>query len=192
MDILELIKNKKAVRKYKNKSVPKKIINKIIEAGVWGPSILGRQPWLFVIIKNKEIKQKICDLLIKRADTIGVGGNILLRAASRVIDKSKFTIAVYSTGEVVKMASKFKRIHEKNAMLAEPEAIGATIQNMLLVAESEGVGSCWFDMPLVCERYISNLLGVKNKLLAFLTFGYPKEKTKRAKRKSQLEMIKYI
>lgn len=191
-DILSLIKNKSAIRKYKKKKISSKIKNLILEAGIWGPSILGRQPWYFVVVNDAKIKEKICDRLVLKAQTIGIGGNILLKAAARVIGESQFTIVVYSTGEVIKMASKFKKIHEKNAKLAEPEAVGAAIQNMQLVAEAEGVGSCWFDMPLVCESYINKLLEIEMKMLAILTFGYADESNKRMRRKPYDDMVKVI
>lgn len=39
MDILNLIKKCATIRKYQNKPIPKKILDKIIEAGIWGSSI---------------------------------------------------------------------------------------------------------------------------------------------------------
>ncbi|MCX7661506.1 MAG: nitroreductase family protein, partial [Candidatus Omnitrophica bacterium] len=53
MDILEIIRNRRSVRQFKRKPVPKNIIKKILEAGRWAPSGLNNQPWRFLIIKNK-------------------------------------------------------------------------------------------------------------------------------------------
>ncbi len=64
---------------------------------------------------------------------------------------------------------------------------------MILVAESLGVGSCWLDTPLFCEKEINKLLGIKDeKLIAILTLGYPAEKGRRSKRKSLSETVRFI
>ena len=36
--ILEIIKNRRSIRRYQNKEIPKEIIDKLIEALIWAPS----------------------------------------------------------------------------------------------------------------------------------------------------------
>ena len=55
MDVLKLIKNRQTVRKYKNSPISKNIIEQIIEAGRWGPSVHGFQPWRFIVITNMSL-----------------------------------------------------------------------------------------------------------------------------------------
>lgn len=53
MDILGLIKNRRAVRRFMPKELDEKTIEKILAAGQYAPSPLNSQPWHFTLIRNK-------------------------------------------------------------------------------------------------------------------------------------------
>jgi nitroreductase len=190
--VLKIIKGRKAIRKYKDKPIPEKIIKKIIEAGRWGPSIHGIQPWKFVVIKNKEMIKKITDRLIKKSKKIGAGANILLHFSADVIRNAPILIAIYNTKTFMRLAKRYRKSYIKFAKIAEISAISATIQNMILTAENLGLGSCWFTTPLFCEKEINNLLNEDNELIAILTLGYPQEKGRRSKRKPIEETVRWV
>ena len=201
MEILELVKKRCSIRKYKEKFIPEKILNKIIEAGIWGPSVPSfinqSQPWKFVVIRNKELKKEITKIIERKAKSCGAGVNILLFSAKNTIEGASVIILIYNTKRLEYLIKeKFKVIYSRFASLiktAQLSAISAAIQNMILVAESLGIGSCWLDTPLFCEKEINKLLGIKNeKLVAILTLGYPREKGKRSKRKPISETVKYL
>src|SRR4030042_4492295 len=68
MDIdnfINLIKWRRIIRAYKPDSIPDEYIQKIIEAARWAPSGGDSQPWEFIVIKSKEIKDKISDLFME-------------------------------------------------------------------------------------------------------------------------------
>ncbi|MCP8311345.1 MAG: nitroreductase family protein, partial [Candidatus Methylarchaceae archaeon HK02M1] len=59
--VIEAINNRRSIRSYETKPIPKDIINTIIEAGNRAPftSITRSQPWRFVVIEDPEFKQKL-------------------------------------------------------------------------------------------------------------------------------------
>jgi nitroreductase len=63
MDILELIKTRRSIRKYKQDPVSEEEINKILEAGRWAPSASNRQPWSFIVLRSEETKRKLAETL---------------------------------------------------------------------------------------------------------------------------------
>ncbi len=63
MDILELIKTRRSIRKYKLDPIPEDEINKILEAGRWAPSASNRQPWRFIVLRSEETKRKLAETL---------------------------------------------------------------------------------------------------------------------------------
>ena len=192
MDILKLIKNRRTIRKYKNKAVPKKIINKIIEAGRWASSIHGFQPWMFIVITKKNIIKKLAEIICKESKNIGTGSNILMSSTAETISKASMLIAVYNTGTFVNFAKKFRKDYVEIASLSEIESISAAIQNMIITAKNYGIGSCWAAIPLFCEKDISRLINTSDKLVAILTLGFPAEEGKRSRRKSVSETVRYI
>lgn len=51
MELTEIIKNRRSIRKYKNVDVPNELIEDLIECARLAPSAKNRQPWKFLIVK---------------------------------------------------------------------------------------------------------------------------------------------
>jgi len=58
-DFLDLIRHRRTIRRFKPDPVPDDYVDKIIEAARWAPSGYNMQPWDFVVIKDKKIKDAI-------------------------------------------------------------------------------------------------------------------------------------
>lgn len=198
MDLLELVKKRKTIRRYKEKVIPQKILDKIIEAGIWGPSVpsfLQIQPWKFIVIKDKEKIESLAGILKKKSRKASAGVNVMLSSAASIIGGAAAVILIYNSKDLDEKAARYKVIYSKFRRIiktAQLCAISATIQNMILVAEYLGIGSCWLDTPLFCKNEINKFLGVEETLAGVLTLGYPAEEGKRSPRKSFNEMVKYI
>ncbi|MBE5751449.1 MAG: nitroreductase family protein [Clostridiales bacterium] len=116
-DILELIKSRRSVKKYKSDPVPKELIEKIVEAGTYAPTGRNWQSPIILAVTNKEIRDELSRLNFgydsdKRIDPFYGAPCVLVVLA----DKSKHTY-VYD-GSLV-------------------------MGNMLLEAHSLGLGACW-------------------------------------------------
>lgn len=61
MDILEVIKTRRSIRKYTPDPVSEEEINKILEAGRWAPSSSNRQPWRFIVLRSEETRRKLAE-----------------------------------------------------------------------------------------------------------------------------------
>lgn len=198
VEILEIIKKRASTRKYQNKAVPKKSLEKIIEAGVWGPSVpsfLRIQPWTFIVVTRKQTIKELSRRILEKSKNSKMGVNMLLKIAANIVKSAPAVIAIYNSGDMKKVENRFKEIYSNFSDVIEKaqlSAISATIQNMILTAENLKLGSCWLDMPLFCKKEINRLLGTNNELIAFLTLGYPAETGKRALRKPLSEVVRYI
>ena len=109
------IKYRRSVRKYKDKIIPEEDILEIIHASCMAPSALNQQPWAFKIVSDKETK----DLVAKSFLTTHFAKN-----ASHVIlflmDKRHFRIEGMA-----------------------PLDVSSAVTLALLEAQSKGIGSCW-------------------------------------------------
>jgi nitroreductase len=61
-EFLNLVKNRRTVRRFKSDPIPDEYVDKIIEAARWAPSGLNQQPWEFVVVKKPELKAAIAAL----------------------------------------------------------------------------------------------------------------------------------
>jgi len=52
MDVLEAIKGRRSIRKYKKLPISEEQVMQILEAGRWAPSKGNSQPWKFITLKN--------------------------------------------------------------------------------------------------------------------------------------------
>ena len=61
--LLEIARKRRTIRRFKPDPIPDEFITKIIDVARWAPSGFHTQPWEFVVINEKELRQKIVGLL---------------------------------------------------------------------------------------------------------------------------------
>jgi nitroreductase len=59
MDVLEAIRTRRSIRKFRPKPIPDENLRIILEAGRLAPSASNRQPWFFVVVKDLERKRTL-------------------------------------------------------------------------------------------------------------------------------------
>jgi nitroreductase len=60
---LELAKNRRSIRRFRPDPIPDEYVDKIIEAARWAPSGFNSQPWEFVVIKDKKLKDDVMKIV---------------------------------------------------------------------------------------------------------------------------------
>jgi nitroreductase len=163
LDILEIIRSRRSIRKFDDSPVPEDLLEKVLDAGRWAPSGLNNQPWRFAVIGDAALK----DMFSR------------LTHYSRTIKGSQLLIAVFLDNSVSYDRTK------------DVQAIGACIQNMLLEAHSLGLGGVWLGEILRNKEQIEIILGLKKdlELMAVIAMGYPAESPKTVKRKELHDLI---
>ena len=115
-EVLDKIKSRRSIRKYKSDMVPQDKLEKIIEAGTYAATGMGKQSPIIVAVTNKELRDKLSAM---NAKIMGTNTDPFYGAPVVLIvlaDKSRPTY-VYD-GSLV-------------------------MGNLMLEAEAQGVGSCW-------------------------------------------------
>ena len=62
METLECILTRRSIRKYKSDPVPDELLDKVLEAGMWAPTGMGKQAPTIVAITNKEQRDRLMEL----------------------------------------------------------------------------------------------------------------------------------
>ncbi|MBI5055690.1 MAG: nitroreductase family protein [Nitrospirae bacterium] len=163
MDIFEIIKTRRSIRKFTEEPIADEIVDRIIEAGMWAPSGMNNQPWKFAVIKDSEMKTKISSLT----------------HYSKIVLSSNALIAVFLDNSLSYDRTK------------DCQAIGACIQNMLLTIHSMGLGAVWLGEILRSKDKILELTGGPQdlELMAVIALGYPAQKGGKGSRKSLEQTI---
>jgi len=61
--LLDLVKKRRSIRRFKPDPIPDKDIDKVIEVARWAPSGFNMQPWEFVVVKKPELRKKIVEYI---------------------------------------------------------------------------------------------------------------------------------
>lgn len=169
-DVFMNIYTRRAVRDYKPNDVPDDILRELIKAGTYAPSAVNKQPWRFVVIKNRDTIARLSDrakkLWLDDAEKTDDPDINRLMGAMRLPDFNIF----YNAPVVILIFT------APDAMRPEYDCALAA-GNMMLAARSLGIGSCWVGlaMPLGSDEATRDSLKVPSghRLMAPLIFGYP-------------------
>lgn len=163
--MLDIIKARRSVRKFKPDHIPDDLIEKILEAGRWAPSGRNNQAWRFAVVTDKAIIAKISGLTHYAK---------IVRAAQALIPVFLDTARSYH--------------REKDI-----QSIGACLQNMLLEIHTLGLGAVWLGEIIKSNDQIKQLLGLSEELelMAVIALGYPAETPRATERKELKDLIVY-
>lgn len=186
------MRKRRTSRKFKQKTIPKVILNRILEAGRIAPSAHNSQPWFFVVLSNKEFKQKLQLNLMANTEKFVTSANIMLKKALEIMSQAPCVIFVYNTKVISRKLGFMGRPYTSIIDISEIQSIAAAIQNMHLVASALNIGFAWLVFPLLLEKQITKLLNTNYKLTAILALGYPLENAKPTTRKKLKEIVKFI
>jgi len=174
MDVFRAIKKRRSIRKFKQKDVSKKIIEKIIESALYAPSSKNCQPWHFIVLKGKK-KDKIAEITEKNFEQPSwyppEKSSVLV--SCKIIKQAPILILVLNKGPRSGSEKKATKNTELiSAIIAETLSIGACIENMLLTATSYGLGSLWIGDLRNAKDVIQKYLKIKYDLIAGVAIGY--------------------
>lgn len=203
--VLEAIKNRRSVRSYEPKPVPKDIINTIIEAGNQAPSrgreeerggkkIFTFQPWRFVVVEDAEFKQK------------------LLQAIYPIWKKQMESMKETHPEMYEQVMMQYEAMPEPKDMIYHSAPVilfiigpasyavscALACQNIMIAATSLGLGSCYvgFGAMVKGDADVVQALELKDdeRIYGPIVLGYPKDEDALAfvRPKKEKPVVKWI
>ena len=139
--VIDAINNRRSMRAYESKPVPKDIINKIVEAGNQAPftSITRSQPWRFVVVENPEFKQKLLQT------TLPFWKNAIGGMKETAPDLYKMAMCIYEAMDNPKDPIYYNAPVIIFVIGPANNAVSCALacENMMIAAQSFGLGSCY-------------------------------------------------
>jgi len=153
MELNDVIKKRRSIRKWEEKEIPKEMIEKLIEAIIWAPSAGNLQARKFYFVYNEEIKDQ-------------------LASSAKQPFVSKAPLVVVAAADKEKSEWKYG---ERGRDLYSIVDACLSIQNLMLQAHDLGLGSV--PVGAFDEDEVSKLLNMPKNLYPFLfiPIGFPKE-----------------
>ena len=160
-ELIEAVKGRRSIRKYQDRAVPKQLILKVLDAGIWAPSAKNGQQWRFTVLTGKSkdaltlLFQNTLDAYIKEHGE-GTTGSAL--NSCDIMKKAPVLIMVWNAGVW--------------NHVVEEHSVAAAIQNMLLRAHELGLGSLWIADVIYGKKALEEHFGKTWSLSAAVTLGY--------------------
>jgi nitroreductase len=80
MDTLEAIRTKRATRQFSDRPVPEEVIRTIVDAGRRSQSSKNDQPWVFVVVRDRETLRKLAECGAYAKHLVGAAFGVALIA----------------------------------------------------------------------------------------------------------------
>ena len=162
-EIMNVMKERRSIRKFKPDMPSKEDLNQIIEAGLYAASGMGKQAAIIVAVTNKELRDKLSEMNRR------IGGW-----------EEGFDPFYGAPAVLVVLADKNCPTHVYDGSLV--------MGNLMLAAHTEGIGSCWIhrakeEFESEEGKQILSDLGVTGEYegIGHCVLGYPDEETAEAK-----------
>ncbi|MCJ7523353.1 MAG: nitroreductase family protein [Dehalococcoidia bacterium] len=164
MELMEVIRKRKSVRKYKPDPVPQEDIEYILEAARLAPSWANTQCWHFIVVTDEDIKSEVARDSMPWCARAPV---LIVACADPEKPGYKGDIGNYLVD------------------------IGIAMEHLILAATERGLGTCWIGG--MNEAPIKKVLGVPDNLrvVAMTTVGYRNHDPHDTTRKSLDEIVSY-
>ena len=150
MELKEALLKRRSCRKFLNKKVEEHLINELMVAAMSGPSACNKKPWKFYIVTDENKLEQ-------------------LRFAGRAFNYP-------STLNIIVCGDRTKKLLDKVEDYWIQDC-SASVENILLMATSLGLGTCWCGVFPIEERVesVRNILSLEEHLipLGLIHVGYP-------------------
>ena len=168
-DILDVIKSRRSVRKFKPDPIPKEFIEKLLEAARWAPSWANTQCWEFIVVKDPKIKAELAEALVPPRNP-----------AKEAVTKAPIVLVALGK-KGVSGFYKGTPITNKGDWLMFDVALA--VENLVLEAHSLGLGTV--IVGAVDFEKASKVLEVPGnvEVVALIPIGYPDQTPKPPPRK---------
>ncbi|MBQ8637946.1 MAG: nitroreductase [Lachnospiraceae bacterium] len=164
-EALDVLKNRRSIRKYRKEQITEEQLEQILEAGTWAPTGMGKQSPVMVVVQKQELIQKLSKM----------------NAAVMGVDTDPF----YGAPTVIVVLA------DKSLAGTYLEDGSLVMGNLLNAAYAVGVDSCWIHrarevfqteegLALLKEWGLNeNYVGIGNCILGYRDCEYPQAKPRK-------------
>ncbi|MEN8075323.1 nitroreductase family protein [Clostridioides difficile] len=207
MEKLDFIYNRKSVRKFKDIEVPKEDILKLLDAATHAPSPKNQQTWHFVVVQNKELINKIADIVTKNHTYLAEIAKEEKQGKQMMAVLPYYTCFKNAPVTVIVYSKEYYMVEEKilrdnnasNEIIEElikpqsaAQGIGAAVENFLLAATELGYGTCYMTGPTHSKVEIEKVINFEKEgyeLMSMIALGVAEDDVPNSPPRKPLEEV---
>ncbi len=170
MSILDIIKNRRSIRDFKDQEIPDKAVGDLIEAIRWAPSAGNMQSRKFYFVFDQNAKKKLAKAALNQ--------HFISEAPLVVVACLDRRIAV--------------RYGDRGVNLYSIQDVAASVMNMMLAAHELGLGSVWVGAFNEFEVFEHLHLPDNLRPIAIIPVGYPSRTPRPTPRVQAEEIVEFV
>ena len=169
MDVEEAIRRRRSIRRFRKDELPDGIAEKLIELANMAPSAGNLQARDFIVVRDRKTREALAEAALDQ----------------EFVAQAPLNIVVCANME------RIEHYGSRGKTLYTLQDVAAAVQNILLVAVSEGLGAVWvgaFD-----EERARKILGTPEHIrpVAIIPVGYPDQNPKERPKLPMNELVHY-
>ena len=177
MELMDIIKTRKSVRKYLTKSIPREDIIKCIEAARLAPSAENVQPWRFIVIDDPNVKN---DFVKEVCNGVYKPSSFIKNAAAIIVIVARLDLIANFIGKGIQGTSYY---------LID---IGIAGEHLILQAQELGIGTCWIGWFNAKKAKKFFKLPPRHRVVSLISMGYPAPRGTKNKKDLELDKILFF
>jgi len=172
-DFFEVVGRQRAHRRFTDRPVDDATIERLLRAATQAPSAENTQPWQFVVVRDDASRTQLADLA-RRAWEGGGRDYSRPRLSSAVfedVEQANVGGGLATAPVWIVVAADTREVHAS----VVPSSIFPAVQNLLLAATAEGLGSALTTISLTFVDEVRDLLGLPEHVqaMAAVPLGHP-------------------
>jgi nitroreductase len=176
MELMEAIKGRRSMRKYRPDPVPEEALRALLEAVRWSPSWANTQCWEVIVVKDPKVKSELAGTLVKTNPAL----SSMAEAPLVIVLCGKKGVSGFKKGEAATVKGDWLMFDT-----------GIAMQSLCLTAHGLGLGTV--VVGLFDHQKAEEILGVPQdrEVVALTPLGYPAAEGVTPKRKELSEFVFY-
>lgn len=176
MDLENIIRNRRSIRRYLSNDIDAETIGRLIECGRLCQSAKNRQPWKIMVLKG-ETKNQIADIMLTCYKPSFNDRANSAAASAAVIKNAPLLFLIFQEVDEAWQTS-------------DLVSIGAMIEHICLEAVHLGLGSLWIRDTVYTEAKIVQAVGYPElRLISAIAIGKPAETPAPRPRKTTAQIL---
>ena len=189
MECHDAIQGRRSCRSFTDRPVEREKLTAMLEAAILAPSPANKQPWEFIVVTNPKYNAQL------KETSENTKQKLAARSGWKWLPTFNIDFLTEAPALIVVLGDPSKNGAEQ--FLDEPspgylEACSAAIQNMLLVAHDQGLGTLWFSLFEKSDVRKIFAIGDDKDPVAVICVGYSQRSLSTPARKGLDEKVKFL
>ncbi len=165
MDVLEAIRNRRSIRKFKAQPIDDATLRKVLEAAQWAPTWANTQCGRFIVVKDQKVKDALADTM---AAPTSPGADAIRKAPVTIVACAELGRSGFRRNPPTEPAT-------DKAGYWYMFDVALAMQNIALAAHGLGLGGVHLGLFDAQKAAVAVQLPVNYAVVSMMPLGYPDE-----------------